>query len=564
MTNKAIDRPTQEYYQKNAVQLADYYASSKGGVSQWFDVAFPVGAKVLDIGTGAGRDVSLLIREERNAYGVDPCQALIDQGVSICPALKSKLSVGSLPELTGIPDRAFDGVLCSAVLMHIPEEYLFDSVFEIRRVLKPGGRLLLSLPLDTSGAPVSGRDTSGRIFNGLSPEKLRLLLSRLGFISIGRKENEDGLERRDRRWITELFALDSSTGERSIDRIEAILNRDRKVATYKLALFRALAETAMTGYNQAHWRRDGSVSLPLRIVAAKWLEYFWPIVSSQTFIPQIQGEKPSSYKPIAFRPLLGQLAERFRPKGGLPGFLVAFRANKLDIADQKLINNVMRILSRTIQLGPVKYAGGGGTPRAAFGYDSKTCSITMDNGLWHELCLMGSWIRDASILRWAELSEKLARQSVTSGQVLALLLEEPSPDRNVYDAKQLFQNSDDTSCIWTGERLRQRAFDIDHAIPFSLWHNNDLWNLFPVKSSINQLKKDKLPSRRFLITRKNSIVEIWEKYITTYPERFRSEADTFAGQPLLKTDCWPDRLFSVFAEAIEITAIQRGSERWEP
>jgi hypothetical protein len=171
---------------------------------------------------------------------------------------------------------------------------------------------------------------------------------------------------------------------------------------------------------------------------------------------------------------------------------------------------------------------------------------------------------DASILRWAELSEKLARQSVTSGQVLALLLEEPSPVRNVYDAIQLFQNSEDASCIWTGERLQQRGFDIDHAIPFSLWHNNDLWNLFPVKSSINQLKKDKLPSRRFLITRKNAIVDIWEKYSITYPERFRSEADTFAGQLLLKTDCWPDRLFSVFAEAIEITAIQRGSERWEP
>jgi hypothetical protein len=248
----------------------------------------------------------------------------------------------------------------------------------------------------------------------------------------------------------------------------------------------------------------------------------------------------------------------------LPGFLVTSRARKLEVDDKKMFDKVMRVISRTIQLGPVMHSGGGGTPGAVFGYDNKTSSIIMDNGLWHELCLMGSWIRDAAILRWSELTERLSRQSVPSGQVLALLLEEPSPVRNVYDAIRLFQNSENMSCIWTGEHLQQRRFDIDHAIPFSLWHNNDLWNLFPVKRSINQWKKDKLPSRRILIARKDAIIETWEKYSATYPERFGSEADAFAGQPLLEADNWPNRLFALFAEAVEITAIQRGSERWEP
>jgi SAM-dependent methyltransferase len=558
-----MDELTREYYQKNAPHLAEYYSSCKGGISAWFDVAFPPGTRVLDIGTAAGRDVSTLVRGGRDAFGIDPCQALIDHGNTMDPRLKGRLSIGALPDLTDVLDRAFDGVLCSAVLMHLPEEYLFDSAFEIRRVLKPGGRLLVSLPLDKEGAPVSGRDENGRLFSGLSPDRLRLLLSRLGFISIGRWDSEDGLERRDRKWVTELYTLDSGSGERSIDRIESVLNRDRKVATYKLALFRALAEIATTGYNQARWRSDGSVALPLTAVAKKWLEYFWPIVSSRTFIPQIQGEQPSSKKPIAFRPLVGQLADRFRLMGGLPGFLVASRAEKLEPNDAILVDKVMRSLSRTIQLGPVTYAGGGGTPRAVFAYDKVTSSIIMDSGLWQELCLMGSWIRDAAILRWAELTERLARQSVTSGQVLALLLEEPSPARNVHDVVRLFQTLGDTSCIWTGERIQPRGFDVDHAIPFSLWHNNDLWNLFPVKRSINQLKKDKLPTQRILIARKATIVNAWEKYSSVYPERFRSEVHAFTGQPLLQAINWPDRLFSLFSEAVEITAIQRGSERWE-
>lgn len=48
--------------------------------------------------------------------------------------------------------------------------------------------------------------------------------------------------------------------ERSIDRIESVLNRDRKVATYKLALFRALAEIGMTRYNQVRWVSLGAMS----------------------------------------------------------------------------------------------------------------------------------------------------------------------------------------------------------------------------------------------------------------------------------------------------------------
>jgi len=564
VTGSEIDRATRRYYQENAAAVADRYASCKGGISAWFDTAFPRGAKILDIGTAAGRDVATLIRSGRDAYGVDPCQALISEGASRNPHFKSRLSTAALPHLNEIPDRSFDGVLCSAVLMHLPEEHLFDSAFEIRRILKPGGRLLVSLPLDAEGAPLSTRDGYGRLFNGLAPERLRLLLSRLGFSSIGRGESADGLDRRDRRWFTELFSLDSGSGERSIDRIESVLNRDRKVATYKLALFRALAEIATSGYNQARWRSDGSVALPLAAVSKKWLEYFWPLVSSRSFIPQIQGETPTSKKPIAFRHLLGQLAKSFRLKGGLPGFLVASRGERLGGEDLKLSRKVMSVLSRTIQQGPVTYAGGGGTPRAVFSFDKETASIVMDSGLWQELCLMGSWIRDASILRWAELTERLSQRAVTSGQVLALLLEEASPERNVLDASRLIQAMKDISCVWTGDFLRPGEFEVDHAIPFSLWHNNDLWNLFPAKRSVNQSKKDKLPTQRVLLARRPAITETWDLYREKFPERFGSEIEEFAGRPLLNEREWPVKLFGLFSEAVEITAIQRGSERWEP
>jgi len=48
--------------------------------------------------------------------------------------------------------------------MHLPEEFLFDTVFNLRRVLKPGGRLLISTPLaGPTVDPSTLRDPDGRL-----------------------------------------------------------------------------------------------------------------------------------------------------------------------------------------------------------------------------------------------------------------------------------------------------------------------------------------------------------------------------------------------------------------
>ena len=44
------------------------------------------------------------------------------------------------------------------------------------------------------------------------------------------------------------------------------------------------------------------------------------------------------------------------------------------------------------------------------------------------------------------------------------------------------------------------------------------------------------------------------------PERFQSEAATQTGSSKLRLP----ELFDVLAESVEVTALQRGCERWEP
>ncbi len=106
------------------------------------------GARVLDLGCGRGRHLHALALEDGvSAVGVDlafddvaatrDAFALIPHaagwGVAQADALR-------LP----FPDGAFDAVVCSEVLEHLPD--FVSALTEIARVTKPGGRFAMSVP----------------------------------------------------------------------------------------------------------------------------------------------------------------------------------------------------------------------------------------------------------------------------------------------------------------------------------------------------------------------------------------------------------------------------------
>ena len=118
-------------------------------------------------------------------------------------------------------------------------------------------------------------------------------------------------------------------------------------------------------------------------------------------------------------------------------------------------------------------------------------------------------------------------------------------------------------CVWSGKRLKTK-FDVDHAIPFSLWMNNDLWNLFPISPLVNSNKRDKLPTTSLVKKRRGSIIYYWKLMRSEMTPRFDYEMERFTGLLRIDPFNWENKLFSYFIEAVEYTAIQRGIERWEP
>ena len=75
--------------------------------------------------------------------------------------------------------------------------------------------------------------------------------------------------------------------------INTIIERDSKDTTYKFALLRSVIEVSQ---EFQHLRKEAGdlVSLPLGLLIEKWLLYYYPIIESQEFLPQMHGEKEDS------------------------------------------------------------------------------------------------------------------------------------------------------------------------------------------------------------------------------------------------------------------------------
>ena len=121
-----------------------------------------------DIGCGSGREVAFLAAIGFDAVGFDASKALLVEAQRRYPMLS--FQTAALPELDGVPQGAFDNVLCETVIMHLPREAIAPSTHRLQSLLKPGGTLYLSWRV-TTGA--DQRDPHGRLYAAFEADLVR-------------------------------------------------------------------------------------------------------------------------------------------------------------------------------------------------------------------------------------------------------------------------------------------------------------------------------------------------------------------------------------------------------
>jgi SAM-dependent methyltransferase len=105
------------------------------------------GSRILDLGCGHGRITELVVEKvpSLEVVGVDFTRPMLDAFLVRPGANKSKIEL-VCADITKLPleDNSFDAVVSSRAFQYLPDPVC--GVREALRVLKPGGRLVVSIP----------------------------------------------------------------------------------------------------------------------------------------------------------------------------------------------------------------------------------------------------------------------------------------------------------------------------------------------------------------------------------------------------------------------------------
>jgi ubiquinone/menaquinone biosynthesis C-methylase UbiE len=103
------------------------------------------GESVLDVGCGTGTlaiEAKRRVGESGKVHGIDPSPEMIARAKKKARKAALDLTFDTAAiEAIPFPDATFDVVLSTVMLHHLPDEARHQGIREIRRVLKPGGRL---------------------------------------------------------------------------------------------------------------------------------------------------------------------------------------------------------------------------------------------------------------------------------------------------------------------------------------------------------------------------------------------------------------------------------------
>ncbi len=170
---------TVEYYDREAEKWASAHRGYEEK-SYWqdemtkFRTLLPSG-KVLEVGSGTGKDASALISLGYDYTGTDASEGLLKIARKRNPSAKFEhMAVHNLD----FPEGEFDGFWTAATLLHIPKDRIDGALTSIKNVVKPEGLGFISMK---NGEGERTDPETGRWFSYYSQDGFHEVLERNGF-----------------------------------------------------------------------------------------------------------------------------------------------------------------------------------------------------------------------------------------------------------------------------------------------------------------------------------------------------------------------------------------------
>ena len=116
----------------------------------WKDLEFIAdivssGDKILDFGCGNGRLLEIIGKRNIEYQGVDVSSGLVEKAKEKYPHFKDRFSKIEAEPSLPFPENYFNVIFSLAVFHHFPKEYQKIRLQELCRLLKPGGKIVLTV-----------------------------------------------------------------------------------------------------------------------------------------------------------------------------------------------------------------------------------------------------------------------------------------------------------------------------------------------------------------------------------------------------------------------------------
>jgi len=104
-------------------------------------------SRVLDIGSGTGRDAAWFAAQGHRVVAVEPTDAMRIPAMALHPSPQIEWLNDSLPDLAGVRARgeSFDLVMLSAVWMHLDAEQRAQAMPNLASLVRPGGTVIMKI-----------------------------------------------------------------------------------------------------------------------------------------------------------------------------------------------------------------------------------------------------------------------------------------------------------------------------------------------------------------------------------------------------------------------------------
>jgi len=180
---------TIDYYDNKAADWSEAHGGHEEA-SYWqnemnkFHELLPSG-KVLEIGSGAGKDASALIRFGYDYTGTDASEGLLKVAQKRNPtATFRRVGVHELD----FPEHTFDGFWTVATLLHIPKDKIDEALQRISNQVKPNGVGFITMK---SGEGEREDPQTGRWFAYYSKDEFQQTLERNNFEVIEEQNRQE-------------------------------------------------------------------------------------------------------------------------------------------------------------------------------------------------------------------------------------------------------------------------------------------------------------------------------------------------------------------------------------